>query len=193
MQSYGTHAFDFCLYKLICRALLLTKTKRKSINQWKNFESGAELQKSKMGATFILFFWLLLYGVATVDHLFPSDHVPYLFIFMSSFTTSINLLCGLPLSLLPGSFIFNILCPIHQLMYSDTYGENKQNFYFCWMSEHSASIQYRTDQIKLWRQSTLCAKLREGEAYKTESQKLTWGCPGKRSPSLPHGSGKFSA
>lgn len=191
MQICGTHAFDFCLYKLICRALLLTKTKRKSINQWKSFESRTELQKRKMVGRHLLLLAAPFRGCHSRSSvsIWPCPLPPLLLhpaIFMSSFATSINLLCGLPLSLLPGSFIFNILCPIHRLMYSDTYGGNKQNFYFCWMSEHSASIRYRTNQIKLWRQSTLCAKLREGEAYMTECQKLTRGCPGKRSP------GKFS-
>ncbi|KAF7706413.1 hypothetical protein HF521_019667 [Silurus meridionalis] len=50
-------------------------------------------------------------GVATVNHPYYS----VLYICMSSLTTSINLLLGLPLFLLPGGFILGILLPIYPL------------------------------------------------------------------------------
>lgn len=49
--------------------------------------------------------------------LYPQHHPPVtpISFCMSSFITSLNLLCGLPLVLLPSSFIFNILCTKYPL------------------------------------------------------------------------------
>lgn len=75
-------------------------------------------KRSIQETIFFLVIRLLPLGVATADHLPPTRPITRLLFrdnnhFMSSFTTSTNMLCGLPIFLQHSSSVFNILCPIY--------------------------------------------------------------------------------
>ncbi|KAF7649913.1 hypothetical protein LDENG_00134200, partial [Lucifuga dentata] len=60
---------------------------------------------------------------------------------MSSFTTSINLLFGLPLGLLPGSSNLSILLPICSLsLHNDNLLESLENKILSWLSKYPKSF-----------------------------------------------------